>query len=146
MVIIFAVLFAGGGGSLFTGNIASSITDTPEPTETSTPTGTPTISPWDLKVTFLGCNVGGFPKAEILSTGSSNGYTKLLVERNGSLIEIASANFVSPKSKNVAALVNSDGFNTKPWKVELYSGGQQSGNTWTGGTLQKTYDGTATRC
>ncbi|MDO8270170.1 MAG: hypothetical protein Q7T54_05890 [Candidatus Levybacteria bacterium] len=153
IILTFAIMLSGGGGSLFTGNIASPVSPTPttDPTApTAGPTGS-TITPsssgvWNITGVFKGCNIDGFPKADIFSEGPTNGYIKLSVEDAGGYKQIATASFLAPRSTNKATLLKSLNFSTKPWRVELYSGGSISGESWSGGTLQKAYIGAPTGC
>lgn len=152
LIVLFSVMLSGGSGSLTSGNIPS-----PEPTKTdddtpagpTTPPATPTPSTqWNISTTFLGCNVNGFPKAQIDSSGNENGYIVLEIDNgSGSFDYIASANFLSPASRSYAILHTSRGFGTKPWKVNLYSGGSKaSDGKWSGGTLKSSANGNPTGC
>lgn len=165
MIIIFAVMFSGGGASLFTGNVASTVTDAPSPSPEESPSlgisptslpslspaaSSPTIAPatgWSISVTFLGCNVNGYPKADIITAGNENGYISLEISNGSSgFTQVGTADFLYPKSKNTATLVNKNGYNLKPWRVTLFAGGVKVSNEWTGGILQKTYNGSPTNC
>lgn len=151
MLVIFSISIVSGAG-----NFAFS----PDPTEKSSPSTGPTATPsagtitptpantagWKITTTFLGCDINEFPKADINSTGSENGYIKLEISDVSGFREIATANFLSPVSKNTATLLNSLGFNTKAWRVSLYSGGSPTNNRWSGGNMQATVSGNPTGC
>ncbi len=148
MLVVMAFLFAGGNFNGFDSTITSS---TPAPTAPSTSTSpgaaSPTPIPWSISIAFLGCNINGSPKADINSTGSDNGYINLEIsDTNGGFREIATANFLSPGSRNTATLLNSDGFNAKTWRVNLYSGGSFTNDKWSGGILKATANGAPTGC
>ncbi len=161
MIVIFAVMFSGGGSSLFTGNVATSVTDTPEPTGDSTNslTSTPSVSTtitslpssanaaWSITSAFLGCSVNGFPRANIVSEGPQNGYIQLEVSNGaGGYDQVATARFIAPKSINTATLLSSIGFGTNAWRATLFSQGFELNGNWSGGTIQKVYNGNPTGC
>lgn len=152
-MLAFAIMLSGGSSSLFTGNVGSPAPPTPTPLLPA-PTGSASTSPtpssvsiWSVTATLKGCNIDGFPKADIYSEGPMSGYLKLSVESTGGSYEqVATAAFTAPRSTNTATLLNSRGFNTKPWRVELFSGGSLSDANWSGGTLRKVYVGSPTGC
>jgi len=152
VLVIFSISIVSGAD-----DFAFSPDPTGKPSPTISPTATPsagTVTPtpantsgWNIAVSFLGCDINGVPKAIINSTGSENGYINLEVsDTSGGSREIATANFLSPASINTATLLNSVGFNTKVWRVNLYSGGNLTNDKWSGGTLKATANGNPTGC
>lgn len=158
LVIIFAIMIAGGTGMLFSGNEPSGdpwATEAPadgsgSDSGSGSPTASPSASPssdWSVNVSFLGCNINGIPRSVITSTGPQNGYVNMEVDDGtGKYKEIATGEFLSPQSNNTAVLLNKDGFNSYSWKVNLFSGGTKTSDNWSGGTLQKSYNGNPTGC
>lgn len=148
LVIIFAVMFSGGGDFLFSGNLPSSIADdtpTPNPaTPTASPSGT---LAWSIDYAVGDCVDSTNPQkiGNIRAHGANDGYILLKMEG-----EVGVYNPVGPTRKFIAPeitynlyLENSKGFNTKRWRLELYSGGDAS---LTGGELKYTKEGTPTGC
>lgn len=147
IVIIFAVMFSGGGGSLFSGNTPSSVTDAPSPT--AGPTGiTPTAdNPISLTHTFLGCGSIGLPGISILAFGAKNGYMKVEIDNgSGGYDYYVGAEFTPPGKKYGVAILNSKGFNTKKWRIKLFSGGSVQNDQWQGGTEVASDNGDPTGC
>lgn len=138
VLVLFAVSLSGGGSSLFTGNEPSSVTDTPTPTGTSSTTTTPTTTAsgtWNITVTLdPGCKTGksDYVTGNVKVNGPSNGTVELTVGTN----TVGTQPFTTPEGNFPLNLSNDDGFNTTDWKITVTSGG----------TLQKTYNGTKTGC
>lgn len=145
---------SGGTSSLFSGNLPSSVTDTPEP---STPAGTsptssvsPTPDPrWTIDAVLSSCQIGKSPfkSGNITAKGNSNGYLSLEIEYvTGSWNVDATSAFTSPSWNYTLNLPNDSGYNTKNWRLRLFSGGSQSGGAWSGGTEKAVKTGAPTGC
>lgn len=148
MVIAFAIMMSGGAGSLFTGNEPSSVTPTP-PEEGEVVAPTPTPAPWDIIMSLEEtCREAKFPfkQGKMIVNGLENGYVKLEINDGGFKTHITQP-FLSPSSiYDPLIFKNEDGFNTKDWKVTVYSGGTLENGNWTGGTEKTTIAGQPTGC
>lgn len=162
MVVIFAVMFVGGTESLSSGNEASPVSITPSaadsgsaspaagsssPSTTTSPTAT--TAPWTLDVAPGACensNKGGLKKVQVTISGNSKGYFAVS-QLNGESYEVFGTAEFSPPTQNYnVPLINDLKFNTRPWKITVFSSGSKNGVNWEGGFMQKTYDGQATGC
>ena len=147
VVIVFAVMMSGGAASLFSGNEASPdlTTETPEPTtDTVTPSASSSASTpgptnsagWNVAVTLGSCNGAAtkepFMTGSMKVTGTANGYVQLEVDGKS----VGNQSFTAPTGNFPLELSNTFGFNNKPWKAAVYSGG----------TVKATYNGAATNC
>lgn len=152
IVIIFAVMFTGGPSSLLSGDLPSSVTNTPTPLEGSLPTTNPTqtqTSGWDITITLAtNCQQGkySYKEARVAITGQADGYITLEVNDNG-YKQISTQKFTAPQGVyDPVILSNEFGFNINEWKIGLYSGGTFTNESWTGGTLQAEKSGSPTGC
>lgn len=136
IVVIFAVMLSGGSSSLFSGNMPSSVIDTPTPSQSTTPSpsAAPSATGWNITVTLDGCKndkttyMAGTAKVE----GPSDGTVELSVGTQ----TVGSQAFTNPSGTFPLSLTNESGFNTKTWKISVSSGG----------IIKKTYDGNPTGC
>lgn len=91
---------------------------------------------------------------DIAFHGPSSGFYKVEVLDGTSYVPVYINNSIynsfTPNEQHVQVntmnLANSDGFNSKQWKVILYEGGTLSGNDLTGATQQVKKDMDATDC
>lgn len=150
IILTFAIMLSGGGGSLFTGNIAS-----PDiPTPTRDPAATPPVSPtpssasnWSISHTFKGCGNIGLPGVTIIAYGSEKGYITVEAENSsGGYDNYVNSEFIPPGRQYGVVLLNSAGFNTKKWRVRLFSGGSLQNSKWQGGTEKASDPGIPTGC
>lgn len=138
IVIIFAVMLAGGGGSLFTGNEPSSVTDGPTPSgasNSSALTPTPDAN-WSVEVVEGTCQAGksAYKQEDVTAKGSGSGYISLEIENPvGTWKTDVAISFTSPTETYTVKLDNATGYNTKNWRLRLFSGGSDTGGTWSGG-------------
>lgn len=146
-------MLTGGSSSLFSGNLPSSVTDTPAPSGATGPTASPstTISPaWSIDYTLEPCtteNGAGLKKGTVIGKGATNGYILIMKDVNGNFEQEGPARkFVFPETSWHLELSNSKGFNTKNWKLMLYSGGVVNNKTFSGGNLEATKNGSPTNC
>lgn len=166
MVVIFAVMFVGGTESLSSGNEASPVSITPSavadsgsaspsagsssPTTTTTsPTASPTTTVgWNVSFTKTLCLKETIPQQEgkITASGDQDGYVSIEVQNGESYVVVLTAEFKAPQVSYNTILSNKDGFNTKNWRMNIFSGGTRSGNQWINGNLKSTYSGTGTGC
>ena len=165
MVVIFAVMFVGGTESLSSGNEASPVTITPtltvdsgsvspaagstSPSVTTSPTTSPTTTVgWNVSFTKTLCLKETVPQQEgkITASGDQNGYVSIEVQNGESYVVVLTTEFKAPSASYNTILSNKDGFNTKMWRMNIFSGGTRSGNEWVNGTLRSTYSGAATGC
>lgn len=152
VIIIFAVMFSGGTEHLLSGGTASIVTNTPTPPAGSTPTSspTPTADPaWTIDVSLTACQQGKSPfkTANITAKGQNAGYIVLEIETSpGNWIQDSSASFAAPSQNFTADLPNDAGYNSKNWRLRLFSGGTQTGDSWSGGSFRTSYAGSATGC
>lgn len=153
IVIIFAVMFTGGPSYLLSGDVPTSVTNTPTPPEGSTPTTNPTqagqASGWDVTITLAAnCQQGkySYKEASVAITGQADGYITLEVNDNG-YKQISTQKFAAPQGVyNPVILSNEFGFDTNEWKIGLYSGGTFTNGAWAGGTLQAEETASPTGC
>lgn len=150
IVIIFAVMLAGGGGSLLSGDMPSSVTEAPTPTSDITATPSPTPNPlWDIIIVMDSeCKQGKSPYKTGTATvkGTQNGYVRLEINDSG-FKELATQEFTKPLATyKPLTLTNDDGFNSRDWKLTVYSGGQKVNGKWVGGEFQATKAGSPTNC
>lgn len=149
IVILFAVMFAGGGASLFTGNEPSSVTDEPTPSTTAGGSGGPTDTPATstLSHVFLGCGTKGVPGIRIQAFASEKGYMIVEIQNNtGGFDYYVGSEFIPAGREYGVALLNNKGFNTKKWRVRLFSGGSIVSGQWQGGTEKAVDPGDPTNC
>ncbi len=167
MVVIFAVMFVGGTESLSSGNEASPVSITPSAvadsgsaspsagssSPTTTTTTSPTASPtttvgWNVSFTKTLCLKETIPQQEgkITASGDQDGYVSIEVQNGESYVVVLTAEFKAPQVSYNTILSNKDGFNTKNWRMNIFSGGTRSGNQWINGNLKSTYSGTGTGC
>lgn len=164
MVIIFAVMFVGGVESLSSGNEASPVSITPSaadsgtaspaagsasPTASTSPTATTAPATWTLDVIPGACEgltKAKFKKFQVAINGNSKGYIAVS-QLKGSSYEVYGTSEFSPPLQNYTMSLLSDlQFDTKPWKITIFSGGTKNGENWVGGSTQKIYDGQPTGC
>lgn len=141
LVVVFAIMLSGGAGSLTSGTTASAI---PSPTEAPLSTTT-SPQPTTAQAETITIQVNDQCETEnglILKKGTAfikaplDGYIQLQTEEvSGNFNTIDADSYISPEYSYNLSLRNSQGFNTKNWRVNIYSGGTKSNNTWTGGTL-----------
>ena len=145
IVIIFAVMLSGGSGSLLSGNLPSpDYSDDVSPSPTASPSAA-----WNVTYRSTLCIRGSVPQQEgaIEATGPQDGYIAFEVEENGTYRIVSTAKFTSPKTPYESILSAKDGFNTKSWKINIYSGGTEINNKWQGGKVQGGgYSGSPTGC
>ena len=149
IVIVFAVMLSGGGKSLFSGNDASPIFDSPSDGSEAGPTATPSASvEWKLTVNLKGCQTTPLGMAiEILPEGAADGYIAAEIEISpGNYLATIFQSFKSPKQAYTYVLPTARGYNSKKWQIELFEGGTKNGDVYSGGTSRKTVTGTATGC
>lgn len=141
-IIILIIIILGAfllGGATYQGNdyVLPSSTSTTPGGSSSTPTETPTPTPkpeWSLSHTFLGCGNIHIPGAEILAHGNANGYMKIEIDNgSGGYDYYVGSEFTPPGRKYTVALLISEGFSTKQWRVRLFSGGSLQNGEWQGG-------------
>lgn len=176
MIVIFAVMLSGGGESLLSGDRASTVTDTPEPSPSTTalasptaspsatlPTTAPSVSPtgsqatptsapgWTVSLSGSVCKPvpnenTTFLESTLLTQGTSNGYFAIEIIEN-SVTEIVSTFAFSPPTMARRIFLHKDqGFSTNPWRIILYEGGTQINGQWQGGVERAFYPGVATGC
>jgi len=150
IVLGFGVLLAGGGPSLLSGDTPSPVNATPTPTLVpGAPTPTPTTVPstWSISYALEPC-ANGERKGKALTKAESAGYMSLEIS-NGEIyvpIDTGTSAVLLPEGEHPIFLRNSKGFNSKPWRVALYSGGTLTDGQWTGGILEAERKGIATGC
>lgn len=146
----FAITLAGGGNSLFTGNTGSFITPTitPDPAAPSStiPSITSTVGLWNIDHSLSTCTkeTPSFITAKFAVTGIEDGYIQLSIDSPYKIVTTQA--FIKPSQDFTFTLSAADGFGASSWKFEVFSGGTKTGTNWTGGTLQKTYNGSPTGC
>ncbi len=155
MVIIFAVMFTGGTSSLLSGDVASSVTNTPTPSDgESNPSASPSASPgpsWKVNISGSECKFTQeqtpYLSTNLEATGTSNGYLSLEVIKDGKTEIVTTFEFNSPSEKGSLSLHKAQGFSDNPWKLKLFEGGSQVAGQWEGGTEKASYnDGKPTGC
>ncbi len=133
-------MLSGGGGSLFTGNEPTSVTDEPtpptDPLATTTPgSSTPTAGAWNITVTLGSCQPGktAFVTGNVKIEGPTNGTVELWLGSK----EIGTPQpFTSPITNYPLTLPNDIGFGTGSWEIRVLSSG----------TVLKKYNGNPTGC
>lgn len=145
VVVILGAFLLAGGQLLFQNNEDTSLSQ-PAAGGTNGGTTQPPAGSTDLiQVISQGCSANQ-GNATIAFKGASAGYISF------GLTEANKTQFTKPYTPPVQSadltLLNSDGFNTKPWQIQLFSGGtQDSTGKWSGGTSQApTKDMPATGC
>lgn len=149
-------MLSGGPSYLLSGDIPSTVTETPAPSPKDSSELNPTATPsanvaWSLIYTLAsGCaNENGVvsKKGQIIAEGSSSGYIVLQIQDGTSYRDVQFQEFRSPKLFYPMDLKGRNGFDENNWRLRLYSGGaQQSENLWQGGTLEKEIGGQPTNC
>lgn len=167
LVVIFAVMFSGGGESLLSGDRASTVTDTPEPSQvadtTVTPTSTqPTVTPtetqptptsvpgWSVSLSSSSCKLTSentpYLDSNLEIVGTSNGYVALEVTEGSITETITTLAFAPPSKNHKVYLHKAQGFSTNPWRVAVYEGGSQVNGQWQAGVEKASYTGDPTGC
>lgn len=153
MVIIFAVMFTGGTSSLLSGDVASTVTNTPVPSDGGSPSTSPSASPgpaWNVTISGSECKFTQeqtpYLSTDLEATGTSNGYLSLEIIRGGKTEIVTTFKFNSPSEKGTLSLHKAQGFSNNPWKLKLFEGGSRVAGQWEGGTEKASYNGTPTGC
>lgn len=161
VVVIFSILIVTGSFSLAGSTATAKPTptptlapgetpgpDTPTPTpDDSIPTAAPTSAPASLSHRFLGCGDRGLPAADITAYNSTPGY--MIVEKGnnaGGYDYYVGAEFIPPGRQYGVVLLSNQGFNTRKWRVRLFSGGAKKDGKWQGGEEKATDTGDPTGC
>ena len=149
VVFIFSVLVVTGSFSLDgTKSTYSAITsDTPTVSGAPKPSPPTTTKPSSLSHTFLGCDIADFPISEILAYNEKSGYVVIDVDNgSGDYKYYVDSEFTPPGKKYTAALLNSEGFSIRKWRIRLFEGGINTSGKWEGGIVKATDLGTPTGC
>ena len=110
--------------------------------------GTITI-PRTIGITLSACKVGKSPfkTGDITTKGTANGYMTLEIESSKDIWKLdSSSGFTAPSKNYTVNFPNDEGYNTKKWKLNLYSGGTKIVDKWSGGTEKATNTGNPTGC
>lgn len=102
---------------------------------------------WEINFISSSCDTKA--KAAFVNVtflGTQNGYYAVAVEKNGVLSQVFSNDFAPPLEGFELKLVNSDGFNTNNWQLQLYEGGSLDTGIYKGGTIKSSKNMKPTEC
>lgn len=157
MLVIFSISIVSGADDFaFSPDPTGKPTPTTSPTATPsagtiTPTPTPTPDPstgWSITYVINSCE-NGIAKGKVTATGPANGYMTLeLQDSSGSYVTKSSEAFLSPDGPGPSDLTlnSSAGYNTRPWRLNLFEGGSGTRDNYSGGILRNTIQGAPTSC
>jgi hypothetical protein len=153
VLVIFSISIVSGAD-----DFAFSPDPTGKPSPSISPTATPsagTITPppantagWSLSYNPEGCiqEVVPYQKGRLVANGLTSGYITIETINGTSSNTILSSQFSPSQVTYILSLSNSDGFNSSPWRINIYEGGIGSGGNYTGGTKQADFNTNPTGC
>ena len=154
VLVIFSISIVSGADDFAfspdpTGKPSPTISPTATPSAGTVPTATPDPSAgWTISYTIDSCE-NGVAKGKVTATGPANGYMTLeLQDACGNYSIRSSEAFLPPDGPGPSDLTlnSSAGYNTRPWRLNLFEGGSGTRDNYSGGTLRNTIQGTPTGC
>lgn len=148
VIVILGAFLLAGGQLLFQSNADSGLS---QPSANAgggaaaTPPAAGAATDYIKVLSSNGCdNTNHQGNSSIGVTAPAAGYISFGLKDAGS--PQFTKSYTPPSQSMGLTLSNSDGFNTKPWQIQLFSGGTQNGTTWSGGTIAASKDMDPTGC
>lgn len=126
IIVILGAFLLSGGQLLFQNNTNTFSTSDPGSSSGA----------WSISYVSKGCAALG-EEIEITAKGPGTGYVAVEL-KNGSTFQTVLSDEFKPGLTNISIwsslpLEKSLGFNTNPWRIKLFKGGDKTGAQWSGG-------------